>query len=193
MQSDTIAFFLFLAAAVLIYVAVLIWLNCDPAKTKSASDSEESTVDDSLVCQPEKTTKPKNGGSRVGACIALAVLALVAQIACGFVYTLLFTLSSLLTFLPDFLVYVLAFAFYPLVLGILFVPLMHFLPWAADCSERICPTRKGLRYVCIVIYDVLCVISNVLPCILGRTSFSFYYLLPLIYAFVFLNIKSSLR
>nr|DAN05028.1 MAG TPA: hypothetical protein [Caudoviricetes sp.] len=133
----------------------------------------------------------KSGGSRVGACIVLAVLALIAQIACGFIYTLLFTLSSLLTFLPDFLVYVLAYAFYPLVLGILCVPLVHFLPWAADCSERICPTRKGLRYICIVIYDVLCVISNVLPCILGRASFSFYYLLPLIYAAVFLYIKSS--
>ena len=133
----------------------------------------------------------KSGGSRIGACIVLAVLALVAQIACGFVYSLLFILSSLLTFLPEFLVYVLAFAFYPLVLGILFVPLMHFLPWAADCAERICPTRRGLRYNFVVAYDIICVISNVMPCIMGDASFSFHYLLPLLYAFIFWQIKKG--
>lgn len=141
----------------------------------------------------EKNTVSNTTGSRLGACITLAVLALVAQIACGFVYTLLFTLSSLLTFLPEFLVYVLAFAFYPLVLGILYVPLAFFLPWAADCSERICSTRHGLRYNFIIIYDITCVILNIIPCILGNASFSFYYLLPLLYAFVFLRIKSSVH
>lgn len=134
----------------------------------------------------------KSGGSRIGACIVLAVLALIAQTACGFVYSLLFALSAFLTFLPDFLVYVLAFAFYPVVLAILFFPLSRFLPWAADCSERICPTRKGLRYTIIIIYDIICVISNMLPWIMGDGSFRFMYLLPLLYAFVFWQIKSGL-
>ena len=193
MQSDTITIFLILAAAAFACAAVWLWAHKDSSKSKYTPAKEEATINENHIRQRENPMEPKTTGSRVGACIVLAVLALIAQIVCGFVYTLLFTLSSLLTFLPDFLVYVLAFAFYPLVLGILSVPLMYFLPWAADCSERICPTRKGLRYVCIVIYDVLCVISNVLPCALGRASFSFYYLLPLIYAAVFLHIKSSLR
>lgn len=68
----------------------------------------------------------KSGGSRIGACIVLAVLALIAQIACGFVYALMFTLSGLLTYLPDFLVYVLAFAFYPFVLAALFPSFLVF-------------------------------------------------------------------
>ena len=134
----------------------------------------------------------KSGGSRIGACIVLAVLALIAQMACGFVYSLLFTLSFFLTYLPDFLVYVLAFAFYPLVLALLFFPLSKFLPWASDCAERICPTRKGRRYAVLIAYDIICVISNMLPWIIGDKPFRFAYLLPLLYAFVFWQIKSSL-
>lgn len=135
----------------------------------------------------------KSGGSRIGACIVLAVLALIAQIACGLVYSLLFTLSGLLTFLPEFLVYVLAFAFYPFVLGLLFLPLYSFLPWAADCAERICPTRRGLRYTIIIAYDIICVISNLMPWIMGDRPFRFMYLLPLLYAFIFWNIKAGLN
>ncbi len=133
----------------------------------------------------------KSSGSRIGACIALAVLALIAQLACAFIYSLLFTLSAILTFLPEFLVYVLAFAFYPAVLAILFLPLSQFLPWASDCAERICPTRNGLRYTVVIIYDILCVITNTLPCIIGDNSFRFSYLLPLLYAFVFWQIRSN--
>lgn len=134
----------------------------------------------------------KSGGSRIGACIVLAVLALIAQIACGFVYALLFAISGFLTYLPDFLVYVLAFAFYPLVLAILFFPLSWFLPWAADCAERICPTRRGYRYTAIIIYDILCVFSNIAPWLAGESSFRFSYLLPLLYAFVFYKVKYAI-
>ena len=68
--------------------ALLLWRSRNHAP--SSSDAPD----------PEPSGQ-KQGGSRIGACICLAVLALLSQFVCTLIYLVLFSIPSLLSFLPE--------------------------------------------------------------------------------------------
>lgn len=134
----------------------------------------------------------KSGGSRIGACLALIALTFVAELACGIIYQILFLLFGLIGQLPEFLVWIIAFAFYPIVLSAIYYPAAKFLPWAAECAERICPTRKGLRYSCLVTVNLIFFAINASAWFILKSKFKITDLFPLLYAFIYWHIKVSL-
>lgn len=192
MQSDTITIFLILAAAAFACAAVWLWAHKDSSKSKSTPAKEEATINENHIRQRENPMEPKTTGSRVGACLSLIALVIVAQLACGIIYELLFLLFGLLSRLPEFLIWVLAFAFYPVVLFAIYFPVSQFLPWAAECAERICPTRIGLRYICCYFFEIVCFVINLISWVFLKEPFKIEGLFPLLYAFTFRCILKSL-
>jgi hypothetical protein len=180
MSSDALAIFLLFAAAAFAVAAYLLW---------SRRDFPDSAA---VISKENNITAEKSGGSRIGACLALVALTSIAQLVCGIIYLILFDLFGLIGHLPEFLVWVLAFAFYPLVLFAIYYPAAKFLPWAAECAERICPTRKGLRYVCYFVFESVCFLINVFSWIFLKSAFQITELFPLLYAFVFYCILKSI-
>lgn len=159
--------------------ALLLWRSRNHAP--SSSD----------VPDPEPSGQ-KPGGSRIGACICLAVLALLSQFVCSLIYLVILSIPALLSFLPDLLLDILTFALYPVFYVVTLIPVLSFLPWASDCTERICPSRHGLRYSVLIGFNLFSVAVNGLACLLGLSSFRLAYFFPLVYAFSFSLIRSSL-
>lgn len=155
--------------------ALLLWRSRNHAP--SSSDAPD----------PEPSGQ-KQGGSRIGACICLAVLALLSQFVCSLIYLVILSIPALLSFLLD----ILTFALYPVFYVVTLIPIISFLPWASDCAERICPSRHGLRYSVLIGFNLFSVAVNGLACLLGLSSFRLAYFFPLVYAFSFSLIRSSL-
>ena len=155
--------------------ALLLWRSRNHAP--SSSDAPD----------PEPSGQ-KQGGSRIGACICLAVLALLSQFVCSLIYLVILSIPALLSFLLD----ILTFALYPVFYVVTLIPVLSFLPWASDCTERICPSRHGLRYSVLIGFNLFSVAVNGLACLLGLSSFRLAYFFPLVYAFSFSLIRSSL-
>ncbi len=131
----------------------------------------------------------KSSGSRIGACLSLVFLTGIAKLAFSAIYAAIFTLLEFLRFLPNFVRTALVYAFYPGVLVLIFVSASSLLRWASQCSERICATRKGLRYTILMVFELLCFLVNILSFFMGISEFHFSYLFSLLYAFIFFSLR----
>lgn len=125
-----------------------------------------------------------NFGKRIGAWITLIALTIVSAFVAAVINTFLSLIVDWTGTLPTFIASVVFHLYWPMLLVGIFVPTMFLINWAANCSESICPTKKGSRYIFFIIWYALVFILNMISLFVG-TKFEAGMLLPLIYLWAF--------
>lgn len=125
-----------------------------------------------------------NFGKRIGAWITLIALTIVSAFVAAVINTFLSLIVDWTGTLPTFIASVVFYLYRPMLLVGILVPTMFLINWAANCSESICPTKKGGRYIFFIIWYALVFILNMISLFVG-TKFEAGMLLPLIYLWAF--------
>lgn len=72
------------------------------------------------------------------------------------------------------------------ILSVFFFVLVKGIKLIIDCSEAICPSRRGIRYLVYSIFNIVVTVIAIFLCIIGSRDFDVSYIFSLIFAVVFL-------
>ena len=131
-----------------------------------------------------KVMKKNNLLNRIGAWITLITLTLVSIVVVSIIYSILSLIVDQTGTLPTFIASVIFYLYWPILIMCIFLPALKLINWASDCSESICPTRKGNRYKFFIVWYLIVFVLNIISLLLG-TTFTPRMLFPIIYLLAF--------
>jgi hypothetical protein len=127
----------------------------------------------------------KNGfGKRFASWITLCVLTFISIVISSIIYVALSFIVELTKELPNFIATVIFYCYWPILFFSQIIPIFKLVHWASDCSESICPSKKGGRYLSFVIYDIILFLLHILRIFRGG-EFEASILLNLVFALAF--------